>query len=159
MRWWEYLSQFDFKIKYIKGESNKVADSLSRYYMSDSPDETHNISKYVNVDLRLDPEGDNLPKIRKEELISMRATLQPHKLKATKVQDKIEPRDIEAVELHNNSKPAKAHWDANEHPKWNSVLSALGNKYPKDKFFSIIWKNLDRHNHFEKNEGFLWTTN
>src|SRR6266704_5268800 len=75
------------------------------------------------------------------------------------VQDKIEPQDVEAAELHNNSKPAKAHWDANKHPKWNSVLSALGNKYPEDKFFSIIWKNPDRHNHFEKNKGFLWTTN
>ena len=59
--------------------------------MSDSPDKTHDISEYVNADSRLDLEGDNLPKIRMEELISMRVTLQPCKLKAMEVQDKIEP--------------------------------------------------------------------
>ena len=71
MRWWEYLSRFDFRIKYIRGELNKVADSLLCYYMSDSPDEIHDISEYVNADSRLDPEGDDLPRIRMEELISM----------------------------------------------------------------------------------------
>src|ERR1700684_2834694 len=45
MRWWEYLSRFEYKIEYIKGDSNKVADSLSRYYMSDSPSEQHDISE------------------------------------------------------------------------------------------------------------------
>jgi hypothetical protein len=30
MRWMEYLSRFDFDIQYVKGISNKVADSLSR---------------------------------------------------------------------------------------------------------------------------------
>ncbi len=49
MRWWEYLSWFNFKIEYIKGESNKVADSLSRYYMSDSPDET---TTYPNMSMQ-----------------------------------------------------------------------------------------------------------
>ena len=63
MRWWEYLSRFDFKIEYIKGESNKVADCLSHYYMSDSPDETHDILEYVNADSRLDPDGDDLSNI------------------------------------------------------------------------------------------------
>ena len=29
MRWMEYLSQFVFDIQYVKGSSNKVADSLS----------------------------------------------------------------------------------------------------------------------------------
>src|ERR1700722_1735471 len=35
MQWMEYLSRFDYDIQYIKGTSNKVADSLSRYYQSD----------------------------------------------------------------------------------------------------------------------------
>ena len=33
--WMEYLSRFDFDIRYIKGITNKVADSLSCYYESD----------------------------------------------------------------------------------------------------------------------------
>jgi hypothetical protein len=29
MRWMEYLARFDFDIRYVKGELNKVADVLS----------------------------------------------------------------------------------------------------------------------------------
>ena len=29
-RWLEFLCEFDFKIKHIKGKENKVADALSR---------------------------------------------------------------------------------------------------------------------------------
>ncbi len=159
MRWWEYLSRFDFRIEYIRGESNKVADSLSRYYMSDSPDEIHDISEYVNADSRLDPEGDNLPRIRMEELISMRATLRPCKPRAEEVQDRIEPRNVEAAELRDNNEAPKVDWDVKDHPKVNEVLPLFGNKYSEDQFLSNIWKNPDRHNLFEKNENLLWTTN
>jgi hypothetical protein len=60
MRWWEYLARFDFKMQYLKGEKNKVADALSRYFASDKPDERHDISTYVNADSRLDPSGEDL---------------------------------------------------------------------------------------------------
>jgi hypothetical protein len=41
MRWMEYLSRFNFYIQYVKGSSNKVADSLSRYYQSDTEDDEY----------------------------------------------------------------------------------------------------------------------
>jgi hypothetical protein len=34
-QWMEFLACFDFHITYIKGETNLVADSLSRYYEND----------------------------------------------------------------------------------------------------------------------------
>jgi hypothetical protein len=46
---------------YVQGKENVVADSLSRYYKSDTPDEKHPSYAYVSADLRLDPEGDDLP--------------------------------------------------------------------------------------------------
>ena len=49
MRWMEYLARFNFDITYIKGVSNKVADVLSRYYESDTPEDVHDISVYVNA--------------------------------------------------------------------------------------------------------------
>ena len=61
MRWMEYLSRFDFDIQYVKGLSNKVADSLSRYYQSDTDDDVCQTYDYVNADLALDPEGEDLP--------------------------------------------------------------------------------------------------
>jgi hypothetical protein len=60
-RWAEYLSRFDFEVIYVKGQYNIVADCLSRYYSSDLPGETHADHQYVSADLRLDPDGDDLP--------------------------------------------------------------------------------------------------
>src|ERR1700730_16919966 len=90
MRWWEYLSRFDYSIEYIEGSTNKVADSLSRYYQSDEPEETHDVSEYVNADSRLDPDDEDLPIMRTTELIGMRVGLRPRKAKAPEVQDKVE---------------------------------------------------------------------
>jgi hypothetical protein len=60
MRWMEYLTRFDFDIRYIKGEWNKVADVLSRYYEHDYWTEVPELQDYINADVRLDPEQDDL---------------------------------------------------------------------------------------------------
>ena len=60
-QWAEYLSHFDFKVTYVKGQYNIVADCLSRYYLTDLPGETHADHNYVSADLHLDPDRDNLP--------------------------------------------------------------------------------------------------
>jgi hypothetical protein len=46
----EFLARFDYEITYIKGETNLVADVLSRYYESDNWDEVHDTSQYVSAD-------------------------------------------------------------------------------------------------------------
>ena len=61
VRWAEYLSRFDFEIMYVQGKDNIVADSLSRYYKSDTVDDKHPSYVYVSADLWLDPEGEDLP--------------------------------------------------------------------------------------------------
>ncbi len=67
-RWLEYLSRFKFDVIYVKGESNKVADSLSRYYASEPFDQEHPPYDMVSADVRLDPEGEYLPERRIAEL-------------------------------------------------------------------------------------------
>jgi hypothetical protein len=66
--WWEYISHFNFEILHVDGVDNKVADWLSRYFEYDEPDETHPKSDYVNVDTKLDPEGELLPLDRYVEI-------------------------------------------------------------------------------------------
>jgi hypothetical protein len=61
-RWMEYLVRFDFDIRYVKGELNKVADMLSWYYKHNYWTEVPEIQDYVNTDVRLDPDHDDLPK-------------------------------------------------------------------------------------------------
>jgi len=63
----EFLARFDYDITYVKGNTNLVADALSRYYESDEWDESCDASLYVNADARLDPEGEDLPWDRFEE--------------------------------------------------------------------------------------------
>ena len=57
----EYLSRFDFDIRYVKGEMNKVADALSRYFESDTWEDTVPPEEFVNADAQLDPDLDDIP--------------------------------------------------------------------------------------------------
>ena len=79
MRWMEYLSRFNLDIQYVKGSSNKVADSLSQYYQSDTEDDTHPTYDFVNADNQLDPEGEDLPWNHIVEIRAM--TTRSHRLR------------------------------------------------------------------------------
>ena len=57
----EYLSHFDFDIRYVKGKLNKVVDALSRYYQFDLWDDAPLVQHYVFADIRLDLEHEDLP--------------------------------------------------------------------------------------------------
>ena len=56
--------RFDFEFRYIKGILNKVVDVLSRYYEHNYWTNMPELHDYVNADVRLDPEHDNLPRER-----------------------------------------------------------------------------------------------
>jgi len=62
------MSRFDFNITYVKGELNKVADCLSRYFESDTSDNVYDIHEYVQADARIDPSGEDLPLLRHQEV-------------------------------------------------------------------------------------------
>ncbi|MGH7239335.1 MAG: hypothetical protein ACREHG_04620 [Candidatus Saccharimonadales bacterium] len=58
IHWYEYLEHFDNDMIHIKGEDNKVTDCFSHYYESDTVDDIHPDSDYVNADWCLDPDGE-----------------------------------------------------------------------------------------------------
>ena len=77
IRWTDYLSQFNAEIVYVKGVENKVADCLSRYYETEGGEGIWDESiDWANTDIRLDPEGDDLPQdqLRELQLASMRTS-------------------------------------------------------------------------------------
>src|SRR5215471_4251453 len=94
MRWMEYLSRFDLNIQYVKGSHNKVADSLSRYHQSDTKDDKTEHHDYVNADLRLDSEGEDLPWGRIVEIRAMHIEKDKRPLR-----EATEKRDVEAAKL------------------------------------------------------------
>jgi hypothetical protein len=67
-RWMDYMSRFDFDITYVKGEYNKVADCLSRYFESDTSADVHEFHDYVQADRKVDPDGEDLPSERIKEI-------------------------------------------------------------------------------------------
>jgi hypothetical protein len=60
-RWMDYMSQFNFDIMYVKGELNKVADCLSRYYENDNESDIYEPHEYVCADVHINPTGEDLP--------------------------------------------------------------------------------------------------
>ena len=48
--WMEFLAWFDNDITYIKGETNLIADTLSRYYENDNWNEPNEHVPYINAD-------------------------------------------------------------------------------------------------------------
>jgi len=78
-RWMEFLVRFNYDIMYVKGKTNLVANALSRYHENDHWDKATDKSQYVNTDLCLDPEGEDLPWVCFEETQAMRKSgVDPH---------------------------------------------------------------------------------
>lgn len=103
MRWMDYLSRFDFDITYVKGENNKVADCLSRYYENDTGDDAHREEEYVHADMRIDPTGEDLPPDRfvevHENVVEICAMKEDSRRRSQRLQEKLELRDVEAEEM------------------------------------------------------------
>ena len=99
-RWMDYLSRFDFDITYVKGEYNKVADCLSRYYESDNTNDTHDYHEFVRADVRIDPSGEDLPELRFQEIsehvIEIRTLCDVELRRSRRMQERREEREVEA---------------------------------------------------------------
>ena len=83
---------------HVDGVDNKVADCLSRYYKNDTSEDNHSENTYVNVDIRLDPNGELLPTDHYMELC---AAVTRRSKQLTKQQ---ESRHIEAEILNAGNK-------------------------------------------------------
>ena len=97
------MSRFSYEIMYLKGDKNKVVDSLSRYFSSDMLGESHSLVTYVNVDLRLDPDADDLLIARRAELITMHVRIVPPEMELIKPSDWVEERELLSKGLLTNA--------------------------------------------------------
>jgi hypothetical protein len=160
MHWWEYLSRFSFEIKYLKGEDNKVADGLSHYFASDTPEDIHSRAAFVNADLRLDLEADDLPIAHRTELIGMNVEILPEE-DGSKARDCIEERELISQELSTNFE-SREEINPNldlQNKALQLALKHIPGAYRNDKFFAEVLENHSCYKRFNLHKGLLWTTN
>ena len=157
MRWWEYISWFNFKMQYLKGEKNKVTDSLSRYFAN----KKHNISAYVNADTRLDPEGEDLTIARMAELFALKVDLHDEAGCKEQIRDHVEPRTIKAEQLSANKETSDETLPNIDLDSGaiKDIFRAITRAYKTDCFFSRIWKKPSRFNKFRLHKNLLWMDN
>jgi hypothetical protein len=115
IRWSGYLEHFRYTLHYVPGKSNKVADTFSCLYESSLG---ANDADYVQADVHLNPEGDELTTEQLEEskcrLMAMRCKTRTQGENSPSAQvetaepavepclpEREEPRNLEARELHN----------------------------------------------------------
>jgi RNase H-like domain found in reverse transcriptase len=174
VRWWEFLSRFNFTIMHVDGIDNKVANCLSRYYENDMGDESNPEPIYVNADAILDPEGELLPTDRYMDLKTA-VTRQSNCLA-----EKKEARIVESEEMNDNAQcvlpeetpPSNDNDDITvtaassdgmtSRTKAESSMDIpkiLHDAYHKDTMFSKIMVHLDAHKKFGIRDGLIWTKN
>ena len=186
-RWMEYLSRFDFDITYVKGTLNKVADALSRYYQSDTWYDTYHIDEFVNADVRLDRDMDDLPGERIEEVEGESVRLHASRVvgtlerrKSSRVLNKQETRDLEAAKiasgiLFNEPEPvatedgpeltvgtSRVRGENLRKLVFNShgeFIVAIKEAYQKDALYKKIIAQPGEHSAFEVKDGLIWTRN
>jgi hypothetical protein len=187
-RWMEYMSKFDFDITYVKGEYNKVADCLSRYYESDTSVDIHDFSNYARADRKLDPDGEDLPKTRiveiKERIVEIRAMQSIETRRSKRLRDIKEQRDAEAEELQATSEDPQK--DIPTHNTENTtladslgkttngkvqplrkedsdedrrLLNSIRNGYQNDKLFKFVLESPNRYPLFAERGGIIRKTN
>ena len=141
-RWAEYLSRFDFEVTYVKGQYNIVADCLSRYYLSDLPGETHAEHQYVSADVRLDPDGDDLPYGLKPEMRTLWILETPESVPRPTSPHKEIPELITLEESQPENGPSLAQVMSTT----DGFLDDVQAGYVGDALFSKISENPDQFN-------------
>jgi hypothetical protein len=182
------MSRFKFDITYIKGDLNKVADCLFRYYENDTVTNVHKPHEYVCADARIDPEGDDLPGPRFQEIISqmveLRAIWASERRQSQHIQDRINNHDLKALLMgepdvgdHVIPDPEPGGESPNENAMLgdslfqresdekpedledNHFLQAIKIGYANDEFFKLIKEKLQEYNGFSLCEGLIWMMN
>ena len=149
-RWAEYLSRFDFEVVYVKGQYNIVADCLSRYYSSDLPGEKHADHQYVSADLRLDPDGEDLPYGLTAQVRALR-TQEPPESSPNLVPTWEEHQ--ERTTLGTGQLPESL---SHIMTSTNGFLESVRAGYTEDPLFAKVKENSERFNRFQWQDDLLY---
>ncbi|KIK12903.1 hypothetical protein PISMIDRAFT_18393 [Pisolithus microcarpus 441] len=172
MHWMDYLSHFDTEIIYVKGSENKVADCLSRYYETDGGDEAQKETvEWAMANIRLDPEGDDLPidRLRELHLAAMRD-------ETPKIREPTEEHRAEADALRQHAEQRREEPTCAPMSEDATLLDSVGDPqtlvthfqgergfldcvrwgYPTDPVLAKVILHLDHHKGFDVEDGLVY---
>ena len=170
--WWEFLSHSNYTIMHVDGIDNKVADCLSCYYENDTSDDNHSENTYVNMDIRLDPDGELLPTDRYMELhaaVTRRSKglakwqeshhieakiLNAGDKKSLPSEDRSLTDNVTTIAASNDGKSLWTHVE-----EMMDLQAIVKNAYCKDTICAKIIAQPDAHPRFGIWEGLIWTKN
>jgi hypothetical protein len=155
-RWWEFLSRFDYDLVYTKGNVNKVADSLSRYYINDEPGDIRPLAEYVNVDARLDPDGNYITESRKAELKAGFPTIT---VAAAVTRNTAARNNAANNGVNNTGANAPNRGATPEIIKSSTILEDFPELYTNDKLLVKIWTNIAHFENYWRKDSLLCTYN
>ena len=172
VRWWEFLSHFNYTIMHVDGVDNKVADCLSCYYENETSGDNNSENTYVNADIRLDPEGKLLPT---DCYLELHAAVTRRSKRLAKQQEShhIEAKilnpgdeqslpsketsfvgDVTTIAAGNDGKSLRTHVE-----EMMDLRAVVKNTYHKDTICAKIFTQPDAYPRFSIQEGLIWTEN
>lgn len=187
-RWMEYLARFDCDITYVKGKLNKVADALSRYHESDTWYDTRHSDEFVNADVQIDKDMEDLPPQRVEEIVNRKVEMQAARVVETlerqmsqQLLNKQEERDLEAAKFASGMEPKEEKSTGSEFEdedptveqsqsrgknlrkqvldNHSGLVAAVKDSYVKDALFKKVLDKRKDYKAFEVKDGLIWTRN
>lgn len=186
MRWMDYLTRFNFGIRYMKSTLNKVVDALSRYYEHNYWMEVPGMQDYINTNVRLDSEHDDLPW---EQLFEIKEGVIKSKVRRTNstkvhvelcaLQERIQEMDTLAAQMaakqgedQGSSSEGTAEDDPTIFESWARGVNFCENMSQEDTFEDDIWRGyirdpffqkvidkMENNPSFMKRDGFIWVRN
>ena len=162
IRWMIYLSRFNYKITYVKGETNIVADCFSRYYKTDNWDEMQPMEHLVNADARLDEHGASLPVERFMELRELAEERHREAEELAQAQETTEneeevpttdddPMALESAVVGPPLRPMVE--------EGSNFLDVVKKGYAIDPLFRKIKERPSDYRKFEVKDGLIWSKN
>ena len=166
VRWWEYLSYFNYNSIHVDGKRNWVADALSHYYEYDTIEDKHPDRDFVKADKILDPDGELLPVERLVEIWN-NPIRQSHRLqdkssdavaesvainntnKTTESVSSLDNEDVIAIDSSNDKESLHIHIE-----QLFNLTTTVKQAYYKDKLYSKILEKLKAHAMFSCEKGF-----
>ncbi|KAF8509041.1 hypothetical protein JB92DRAFT_2615281, partial [Gautieria morchelliformis] len=145
VRWWEFLSRFNFNTVHVDGVENKVADCLSRYYKSDTSDDNHPDHVFMNADAHLDPD-----KARITESAALNEGSQKPTSVTTSRDD--DNDDVRVIAAGNDGVPLRQIFE-----QGMDLSKVLRDAYHRDTMFVKTMAHPDAHPRFVIRDGLIWT--